>query len=69
MSGGLVRARLSAFLCGFALAGGFAVYQLRKDVWDSHKMLAEQAVGVEKRLKRLEDTLPKGETATKGNGE
>lgn len=38
----LLRARVSAFLSGVAIAGVFAVYQLRKDVTDSHKILADQ---------------------------
>jgi len=50
----MFRARLSSFLAGFAVASGFAIYQLRSDVRDSHKLLAEQAEGVEQRLKRLE---------------
>ena len=33
---------MSAFLSGVAIAGVFAVYQLRKDVTDSHKLLADQ---------------------------
>ena len=38
----MFRARLSSFLAGFAVASGFAIYQLRSDVRDSHKLLAEQ---------------------------
>ncbi len=38
----LLRARVSAFLSGVAIAGVFAVYQLRKDVTDSHKILKDQ---------------------------
>uniref|UniRef100_A0A7S2Z8H9 Uncharacterized protein n=1 Tax=Chloropicon laureae TaxID=464258 RepID=A0A7S2Z8H9_9CHLO len=41
----MFRARLSSFLAGFAVASGFAIYQLRSDVRDSHKLLAEQAEG------------------------
>lgn len=38
----IFRARLSSFLAGFAVASGFAVYQLRNDVRESHALLAEQ---------------------------
>ena len=38
----LFRARLSSFLAGFAIASGFAIYQLRNDVHESHVALAEQ---------------------------
>eukprot|EP00793_Prasinoderma_coloniale_P005706 PRCOL_00004180-RA len=35
----LLRARITAFLAGFGVAGGGAMYQLRKDVWSSHEMI------------------------------
>ena len=38
----LFRIRLSAFLAGVAVAGTFAVYQLRQDVLQSHKLLSAQ---------------------------
>ena len=50
----MVRARVNSFLCGFALAGGFAIVMLRQDVKRSHELLAEQGSGVEKRLRELE---------------
>jgi len=55
----LMRARLSSFLAGFAVASGYAIYQLRNDVQESHLALTEQAQGVEKRLKQLEEDLKK----------
>ena len=45
---------MNSFLCGFALAGGFAIVMLRQDVKRSHELLAEQGSGVEKRLRELE---------------
>ncbi len=48
----IFRARLSSFLAGFAIASGFAVYQLRSDVRESHKLLAEQVRKREGRLSR-----------------
>ncbi len=38
----LVRARVVSFLSGFAVAGCIALYQLRQDIWESHKLLASQ---------------------------
>ena len=55
----IFRARVSSFLAGFAIASGFAVYQLRSDVRESHVLLAEQADGVEKRLKQIEAFVAK----------
>jgi hypothetical protein len=55
----IFRARLSSFLAGFAVASGYAIYQLRNDVQESHLALIEQAQGVEKRLKQLEEDLKK----------
>merc|ERR1712087_194142 len=55
----IFRARVSSFLAGFAIASGFAVYQLRSDVRESHALLAEQADGVEKRLKQIEAFVAK----------
>jgi len=57
----IFRARLSSFLAGFAVASGFAVYQLRNDVRESHALLAEQADGVQKRLQKLEALAAKQE--------
>ena len=38
----LVRARVVSFLSGFAVAGSVALYQLRQDIWESHRLLASQ---------------------------
>ena len=38
----ILRARFSAFMTGLAVAGVFAVYQLRKDVTESHSQLLGQ---------------------------
>lgn len=38
----LVRARVVSFLSGFAVAGCICLYQLRQDIWESHKLLASQ---------------------------
>jgi hypothetical protein len=38
----LLRFRIASFLTGFGLASAFALYQLRKDIWDSHRILLEQ---------------------------
>lgn len=38
----LVKARVSSFLAGFAVAAGAALYQLRQDVLKSHDVLAQQ---------------------------
>lgn len=38
----LFRARLVSFFAGLGVAGGFALFQLRQDVWESHKLLSEQ---------------------------
>lgn len=54
----LWRIRATSFLAGVAIAGSFALYQLRQDLWDSHAILAAQAEaydkGVEQRVTRLE---------------
>ena len=42
----LFSTRLSSFLAGAGLAGGFALYQLRTDLWESHSVLAKQVRGV-----------------------
>lgn len=38
----LLRARLVSFFAGLGVAGGFATFQLRQDVWESHRLLSEQ---------------------------
>ena len=38
----LLSTRLSSFLAGAGLAGGFALYQLRTDLWESHSVLLKQ---------------------------
>ena len=38
----LLRARVVSFLAGLGVAGSFALFQLRQDVWESHKLLSEQ---------------------------
>eukprot|EP00884_Botryococcus_braunii_P007406 jgi/Botrbrau1/16667/Bobra.0068s0083.1 len=57
----LVRARVSSFLAGFAVAAGLALYQLRQDIWESHRVLAAQAETVdralEERVAQLEAAL------------
>jgi hypothetical protein len=35
------RAQLQGFFAGFAIVGGIAMYQLQKDVWNSHRMIME----------------------------
>lgn len=45
----LLRARVSAFLAGVAVAGVFGVYQLRGDVAEGQQRLLEQVwAGVER---------------------
>lgn len=39
---GLMRIRVSSFLSGFAVAAGISLYQLKKDLQDSHALLREQ---------------------------
>ena len=31
-----------SFFAGLGVAGGFAIFQLRQDIWESHKLLSEQ---------------------------
>ncbi|KAL4424602.1 hypothetical protein ABPG77_009186 [Micractinium sp. CCAP 211/92] len=54
----LLRARLSAFLAGVAVAGVFGVYQLRGDVAEGQEKLLQQtkqyASGLEQRVADLE---------------
>ena len=38
----LFRARVVSFLSGFAVAGCIALYQLRQDVWESHRLLSAE---------------------------
>lgn len=40
----LWRIRATSFLAGVAIAGSFALYQLRQDLWDSHAILAAQVI-------------------------
>eukprot|EP00192_Tetraselmis_astigmatica_P022894 CAMPEP_0117680244 /NCGR_PEP_ID=MMETSP0804-20121206/18245_1 /TAXON_ID=1074897 /ORGANISM="Tetraselmis astigmatica, Strain CCMP880" /LENGTH=64 /DNA_ID=CAMNT_0005489721 /DNA_START=144 /DNA_END=338 /DNA_ORIENTATION=+ len=58
---GLFRIRLSSFLAGAAVVGGYAVYQLRQDVWSSHQLLIGQAkdgtAALEARVAALEQKL------------
>lgn len=46
----LLRARLSSFLAGVAVAGVVGVYQLRVDLQESQKALAEQVGAGRSRL-------------------
>jgi hypothetical protein len=46
----VLRARVISFLAGFAVAGGFALYQLRQDVWESHRVLAAQVSSLPARI-------------------
>ena len=54
----IFRARLSSFLAGFAVASGFAVYQLRNDVRESHALLAEQV------RNSISNSRPRSQTPT-----
>jgi hypothetical protein len=38
----LARARIASFFIGLGAAGSFAIFQLRQDVWESHRVLSEQ---------------------------
>ena len=38
----LFRARLASFMSGVAVSGGFAFFQLKKDIVDSHELLVKQ---------------------------
>jgi len=38
----LFRARIASFLSGVAVTSVYAIYQLRKDLTDSHDFLAER---------------------------
>jgi hypothetical protein len=38
----LLKARLSAFISGAAIAGAFAVFKLRQDLLDSQEVLLDQ---------------------------
>ena len=60
----LLRARLSSFLSGFAVAGGLCMYQLRSDVWASHEILegrinaqGSEGESLGKRVQVLEEEL------------
>ncbi|KAI7836516.1 hypothetical protein COHA_009617 [Chlorella ohadii] len=57
----LLRARVSAFLAGVAVAGVFGVYQLRGDVAEGQQRLLEQTkkytAGLEARVTELEATV------------
>ncbi|KAL4421270.1 hypothetical protein ABPG75_010561 [Micractinium tetrahymenae] len=48
----LLRARLSAFLAGVAVAGVFGVYQLRGDVAEGQEKLLEQTKKYASRLEQ-----------------
>ncbi|CAK9250719.1 hypothetical protein BDL97_02G101500 [Sphagnum fallax] len=54
----MFRVRATSFLAGFAVASAIAIYQLQKDVWGSHQILADEVEGyysqLEKRIKQLE---------------
>jgi hypothetical protein len=57
----LWRARITSFLSGVAVAGAVGLYQIRKDLEASHKVLAEQGESynhsLEERIQRLESGL------------
>jgi len=57
----LARARIASFFVGVGVAGSFAIYQLRQDVWESHRVLAEQAktadAALQHRVAALESAL------------
>ena len=53
----LLRVRVTSFLAGVALAGSAALYQLRKDIWDSHTILQSQA---SHQLAQRIDAVPAG---------
>lgn len=38
----LLRARLVSFFAGVGVAGSLALYQLRQEVWESHRILSQQ---------------------------
>jgi hypothetical protein len=38
----MFRVRATSFLAGFAVASAIAIYQLQKDVWGSHQILADE---------------------------
>lgn len=35
------RSQLQGFFMGFAVVGGLAMYQIQKDMWNSHRMIME----------------------------
>ncbi|MCJ1467953.1 hypothetical protein MMC07_006579 [Pseudocyphellaria aurata] len=41
---GFAHVQATSFLAGVAIAGSFALYQLRQDLWDSHAILAAQVI-------------------------
>lgn len=54
----LLRARVSAFLAGVAVAGVFGVFQLRGDVAEGQAQLLEQVqCGVRRRMRRVGGAL------------
>ena len=60
----LLKARLSAFISGAAIAGAFAVFKLRQDLLDSQEVLLDQVrqPGINRGFERLRagptDALP-----------
>uniref|UniRef100_A0A7I4DNQ4 Uncharacterized protein n=1 Tax=Physcomitrium patens TaxID=3218 RepID=A0A7I4DNQ4_PHYPA len=54
----MFRVRAASFFTGFAVASGIAMFQLQRDVWGSHHILADEAERyysqLEKRIQHLE---------------
>lgn len=48
------RSQLQGFALGSAIVGAFAMYQLQKDVWSSHRMIL---AAVQDKLKVLEEDV------------
>jgi len=54
----MYRVRATSFFAGFAVASGIAMFQLQRDVWGSHRILADGVEGyfnqLEKRIQEVE---------------
>ena len=61
----LLRARVVSFLAGLGVAGSFALFQLRQDVWESHKLLAEQVYSTQQHPLKTSMSAGRGRVAFK----
>eukprot|EP01023_Acetabularia_acetabulum_P033551 TRINITY_DN31424_c0_g1_i10.p1 TRINITY_DN31424_c0_g1~~TRINITY_DN31424_c0_g1_i10.p1 ORF type:complete len:277 (-),score=21.38 TRINITY_DN31424_c0_g1_i10:123-953(-) len=52
------RTRLTAFLVGFGIAGGFAMFQIRNDIAQSHRILQSQSLAFGSSLEKKIEQWP-----------